>query len=143
VPWVARQRWFEDFSLDEIASVTKTVTEFDVIAFAGLSGDNNPIHVDEAYARGTRFGTRIAHGMLSASLISAVLGTRLPGPGAVYMSQSLFFRAPVKLGEEVTASARIVELIAAKSRIRLACEARVGEDVVVDGEALMFVPKRP
>lgn len=143
MPWRASQRWFEEFSLDEVASVAKTVTEFDVIAFAGLSGDNNPIHLDEAYARETRFGTRIAHGMLSASLISAVLGTRLPGPGAVYMSQTLFFRAPVLLGAEVTASARIVELITAKSRIRLACEARVGDEVVLEGEALMFVPKRP
>lgn len=141
--WLANQRWFEEFSLDEFASVTKTVTEFDVIAFAGLSGDHNPIHLDEAYARRSRFGTRIAHGMLSASLISAVLGTRLPGPGAVYMSQSLFFRAPVRLGDDVTASARIVELIAAKSRIRLACEARVGDEIVIDGEALMFVAKRP
>jgi 3-hydroxybutyryl-CoA dehydratase len=140
--WVAPQLYFEDLKVGMRATYVKTVTEFDVIAFAGLSGDKNPIHLDEAYARKTRFGGRIAHGMLSAALLSAVLGTRLPGPGAVYMSQTLFFRAPVRLGAEVTASVEIVELIPAKSRVRLACACTVGADTVIDGEALMFVPKR-
>jgi 3-hydroxybutyryl-CoA dehydratase len=136
------QRYFEDLETGMEAAVTRTVTEFDVIAFAGISGDANPIHLDEAYARKTRFGGRIAHGMLSASLLSAVLGTRLPGPGAIYMSQTLFFRAPVMIGAEVTAAVRIVELIEAKSRVRLACACLVGEDAVIEGEALMYVPKR-
>jgi len=140
--WVAPQRFFEDLEVGMTASVTKTVTPFDVVAFAGISGDKNPIHLDEAYARTTRFGERIAHGMLSASFISAVLGTRLPGPGAVYMSQTLFFRAPVRIGAEVTATVEIVEVIAAKSRVRLACLCSVGAETVIDGEALMFVPKR-
>jgi 3-hydroxybutyryl-CoA dehydratase len=139
---LAPQLYFEDLSVGMRASVTKTVTEFDVIAFAGLSGDNNPIHLDEAFARTTRFGGRIAHGLLSAAFISAVLGTRLPGPGAVYMSQSLFFRAPVRLGAEVTATVEIVDLVPAKSRVKLACACTVGTETVIDGEALMFVPRR-
>lgn len=133
---------FEDLDVGMEARLVRVITEFDVLAFAGISGDNNPIHIDEAYARSTRFEGRIAHGMLTASLLSSLLGTRLPGPGAVYMSQSLHFRAPVRLGASVVALVRIIDLIPEKSRVRLACECRVGEDVVLDGEALMYVPKR-
>lgn len=133
---------FEDIDVGMEAAVTKVITEFDVIAFAGLSGDKNPIHLDEAYAKSTRFGARIAHGMLTASLISAVLGTRLPGPGAVYMSQSLFFRAPVRIGATVEARVTVVETIPAKARVRLACVCTVEDTVVLEGEALMMVPKR-
>jgi 3-hydroxybutyryl-CoA dehydratase len=131
---------FEDLEIGLAEEITHRVTEFDVIAFAAVSGDKNPIHLDEAYASATRFGTRIAHGMLSASYLSAVLGTRLPGPGAVYMSQSLFFRAPVKIGDTVTVRVEVIELFPEKSRVKLKTVCAVGETIVLEGEALMFVP---
>jgi len=139
---IAPGHFIEDLSVGQSASYTKTVTEADIVKFAEVSGDNNPVHLDEAFAQSTMFKGRIAHGMLSAGFISTVIGTRLPGPGAVYMSQTLYFRAPVRIGAEVTATVEIVEVIAAKSRVRLACLCSVGAETVIDGEALMFVPKR-
>src|SRR5580692_9033139 len=94
---------FEDLVVGQTASLAKTITEADILMYSAVSMDTNPLHVDAAYAAGTMFGQRIAHGMLSAGLISAVLGTRLPGPGALYMRQSLRFAAPVKIGATVTA----------------------------------------
>ncbi len=114
----------------------------DVVGFAEVSGDRNPIHLSEHFAAKTPFKTRIAHGLYTASLISALLGTRLPGPGAIYLSQSLHFRAPVKIGDTVTVSVEVVELMPEKNRARLACECRVGDTVVLDGEALVKVPTR-
>ena len=114
----------------------------DVVGFAEVSGDRNPIHLSEHFAAKTPFKTRIAHGLYTASLISALLGTRLPGPGAIYLSQSLHFRAPVKIGDTVTVSVEVVELMPEKNRARLACECRVGDTVVLDGEALVKVPAR-
>ena len=93
----------EDLAVDMAAEFTKTITEADVVAFAATSGDTNPIHLDEAYAAATRFARRIAHGMLGASLISAAMGTKLPGPGGIYLSQTLQFKAPIYLGEPVKA----------------------------------------
>lgn len=134
--------FLEDLSIGMAASMTKEIREDDVVAFADLSGDVNPVHLDEDYARTTRFETRIAHGMLTASLFSAVIGTKLPGPGAIYLSQSLRFRAPVRLGQAVTATCTITEIDAKRQRVGLACAARVEDTVVIEGEALVFAPSR-
>jgi 3-hydroxybutyryl-CoA dehydratase len=134
--------YFEDLSLGQRDAFEKTVMASDVVGFAEVSGDRNPIHLSEHFAAKTPFKTRIAHGLYTASLISALLGTRLPGPGAIYLSQSLHFRAPVKIGDTVTVSVEVVELIPEKNRARLACECRVGDTVVLDGEALVKVPTR-
>ena len=104
----------EDLEEGMEASFSKTISDADIVAYAGISGDTNPVHLDEAYASATRFGGRIAHGMLSASLISAVIGTRLPGPGAVYMSQSLRFRAPARLDDELLVASRVVRMSGAQ-----------------------------
>ncbi|MGE3147173.1 MAG: MaoC family dehydratase, partial [Pseudorhodoplanes sp.] len=105
--------------------------------------DDNPIHLCDTYAAGTRFGQRIAHGLYTASLISAVLGTRLPGPGAVYRSQTLNFHAPVTIGDVVTVVVEVVELVAEGRKVRLHCEALVDGKTVLDGEAVVSVPVRP
>lgn len=126
------------------AEFSKTVTEADVVLFAGVTGDFNPVHVDAAAAAGSPFGERVAHGMLSAAFISTVLGTRLPGPGCIYLSQSLRFVRPVRIGDTVTARAEVAEVVARKRRVRLAtlCRNQDGE-TVVEGEALVLVPKSP
>lgn len=122
------------------ADMARTITETDVVLFAGISGDTNPVHLNEEYAKTTRFEGRIAHGMLTAGLISAVLGTKLPGPGAIYMSQQLKFRAPVRIGDTITATVEVAEVIAEKKRVRLTTTCTNAEGtVVLDGEALMFV----
>jgi 3-hydroxybutyryl-CoA dehydratase len=105
------------FDIGEEASLTRTIGEADVAAYARISGDENPIHLDETYAQGTRFGGRIVHGMLIAGLISAVLGNKLPGPGAIYLSQILRFTAPVRVGETVTVRVRVTEWDEIKGRI--------------------------
>ena len=133
---------FEDLSLGQRAGLMRTVMEADVQDFAEVSGDRNPIHLDEAYAARTRFGQRIAHGMFTASLVSALLGMRLPGPGAVYLSQTLQFLGPVRIGDVVTASVEIVELVAARNRVRLFCECVVDGRAVLEGEAWVAVPGR-
>ena len=116
-----RTLFFEDLSVGMIEMLTKTVASSDVIGFAQLTGDRNPIHLSEHFAAKTPFGRRIAHGLYTASLISAVLGTRLPGPGAIYISQTLNFRAPVKIGDTVTVTVTVAELMPEKSRARLSC----------------------
>jgi 3-hydroxybutyryl-CoA dehydratase len=120
----------------------KTVKNEDVIGFAELSGDHNPIHLSEHFARKTRFGGRIVHGLYTASLISAVIGMRLPGPGAVYVSQSLNFRGPVKIGDIVAISVEVAELTEKGRRVRLYCECKVDDRVVLDGEGILSVPPR-
>ncbi|MDO9414367.1 MAG: MaoC family dehydratase [Pseudolabrys sp.] len=122
--------------------MAKTVASSDVVGFAEVTGDRNPIHLSEHFAAKTPFGTRIAHGLYTASLISAVLGTRLPGPGAIYISQSLNFRAPVKIGDTVNVKVEVAELLPEKFRARLSCICSVGEDVVLDGEAWVKVPSK-
>ena len=134
--------FLEDLSVGMAATMTKEIGEEDVVSFARLSGDVNPVHLDEDYARSTRFGIRIAHGMLTASLFSAVIGTRLPGPGAIYLSQNLRFRAPVRLGQSVAATCMVKEIDAKRRRVHLACEARVEDTVVIEGEALVLAPSR-
>jgi 3-hydroxybutyryl-CoA dehydratase len=133
---------FEDLHVGMRETLMKTVMETDIMGFARLSGDDNPIHICDVYAASTRFGERIAHGLYTASLISAVLGTRLPGPGAVYRSQTLAFHAPVKIGDVVAIAVEVVELVAERRRVRLVCEARVDGRLVLDGEAVVSVPAR-
>ena len=133
---------FEDLALGLAERLDKTVSAADVVGFAEITGDRNPIHLSEHFAARTPFGTRIAHGLYTAGLISAVLGTRLPGPGAVYLSQTLNFRAPVRIGDTVTVTVTVAELLPERRRARLACECRVGAEVVLDGEAWVKVPAR-
>ena len=127
------------------ASLTKTVSDDDVVAFAEVSGDRNPVHLDDAYAAQTRFGERIAHGMLSAGFISAVLGTKLPGPGAVYLSQTLKFRAPVTIGDEITATATVVSVKEGKPIFTLetVCTNQNGEKVLEGEAVILFDPVIP
>ncbi len=134
---------FEDLKVGMEASYERAVTEADIVGFAEITGDKNPVHLDASYAAKTLFKERIAHGMLSAGYISAVFGTRLPGPGAVYVSQSLNFRGPVKIGDTVTAHVRLRELVEGKRRAIFDCRCTVGGKSVLEGEAVLMVPARP
>lgn len=134
--------YFDEITLGQTASFRKTVTEADVVLFAGITGDHNPVHTDEEYARTTPFGRRIAHGLLTSSLVSTVLGNQLPGPGTIYLSQSLRFMAPVFIGDTVTASVEVTALDPLKQRVTLATRCRVGERTVLEGEALVTAPSR-
>lgn len=133
---------FEDLSIGQSVAFGRTVSEADIAAFAGVSGDTNPAHLDAEYAAGTRFKQRIAHGMLSAAYISAALGTRLPGPGAVYISQTLKFLRPVHIGATVITRVTVAALDPAKGFVTLACQCSVAGKVVVEGEAVVMVAKR-
>lgn len=135
---------FDELNIGDQAQFSKTVTETDVYLFAGITGDLNPAHIDESYAKGTFFKTRIAHGMLSAGFISAVIGTRLPGPGTVYMHQTLDFLAPVNIGDTVTAIVEVIEKVDAKKRVRLktTCVNQEGASVLA-GQALVSPPRPP
>lgn len=124
------------------AEFSKTVTETDVVIFAGITGDFNPAHIDEAWASGSRFGGRIVHGIFSAGLISAAIGTRLPGPGTIYISQELRFLAPVRIGDTLTARVEVKEVLEGKNRVRLETTVRNQQGkVVVDGEAWVMPPR--
>ena len=135
--------YFEDLAIGMRETIQKTVENEDVIGFAELSGDHNPIHLSEHFARKTRFGGRIVHGLYTASLISAVIGMRLPGPGAVYISQTLNFLGPVKISDVIDVSVEVVELTEKGRRVRLHCECKVGDKVVLDGEGILSVPPTP
>jgi 3-hydroxybutyryl-CoA dehydratase len=124
------------------ASIAKTVTEADIILFAGISTDVNPAHLDEEYAKGTMFGGRIAHGMLSAGFISAVLANHLPGPGTIYLSQTLKFKAPVRPGDTVRATVTVKEVNVARNRVTLDTVCTVAGKVVIEGECQMMPPAR-
>ncbi|MDP6068846.1 MAG: MaoC family dehydratase [Alphaproteobacteria bacterium] len=124
------------------ASFVKTIEERDVQLFAEISGDTNPIHLDEEFAARSPFGGRIAHGMLTAGLISTVIGTLLPGPGAIYLGQNLRFKAPVRLGDTVEAEVTVSELDAKRKRASMAAVCRVDDTVVLDGDALIMVPSK-
>ncbi len=137
-----RSLFFEDLSLGMTECLSHTVQPAEVAEFAELTGDRNPIHLSEEYAAHTQFQSRIAHGLYTASLISAVLGTRLPGPGAIYVSQTLNFRAPVHIGDTVDVSVTIAELVPDRHRARLACACKVRGEVVLEGEAWVKVPGR-
>ena len=132
--------FFEDLQVGQTASVAKTITEADILLFAAVSTDTNPVHIDAEAAKASIFGERIAHGMLSAGLISAVLGTRLPGPGTIYMGQTLRFRAPVKIGDTVTATVEVTALDAAKRRATLKTTCAVAGKLVIEGEAQVQIP---
>ncbi len=134
--------YFEDLSVGMEATYAKKITEGDVRAFADLSGDVNPVHLSDDFAAGTIFKKRIAHGFLTGSLFSTVLGTKLPGPGCIYLSQSMKFRAPVYIGDEVVATLRITGLDTDRSRATLACDCAVNGKTVLEGEALMMVDRR-
>jgi 3-hydroxybutyryl-CoA dehydratase len=132
----------EDIAVGMSAEIAKTITETDIVLFSAVSTDVNAVHLDEEYAKTTQFGGRIAHGMVSASLISAVLGNRLPGPGVIYMSQSLRFRAPVRAGDTVHAKVTVKEVIAEKCRVVLDTVCTVGDKVVIEGEAMVMATSR-
>jgi 3-hydroxybutyryl-CoA dehydratase len=132
----------EDLEIGQEAFIEKPVTEADIEIFAELTGDHNPVHLDETYAAGTFFKGRIAHGMLSAGFISAVIGMKLPGPGAIYMSQTLRFLAPVRIGDQVKTVVRVETIDFAKKRSQLRCWCEVAGKHVVEGEALVYVPSR-
>lgn len=128
------------FTIGEEATFTKIISDEDITTFAKISGDENPVHVNDAYAKGTMFGGRIAHGILVTGLISAVLGTVLPGPGAIYMSQQLRFLAPVRPGDEATARAKVTEWDSEKGRITLLTEVTNQDGVtVITGEARLVM----
>ena len=132
----------EDLEVGMTASFSKTITEADIILFAGISTDVNPAHLDEEYCKGTIFEGRIAHGMLTAGLISAVIGEQLPGHGTVYLGQSLKFMAPVRPGDMVRAEVTVTAIDHAKRRVTLETLASVGKTVVLKGEALVLAPSR-
>lgn len=134
--------FIEDLELGQSASFTKTITDADVTLFAGISGDLNPIHINNEFAQASRFKERIVHGSLTASLVSTVLGTKLPGPGAIFVSQETHFRAPVKIGDTVTASVKLIELNREKKRAIFQTECTVGPTIVLDGKATVFVESR-
>jgi 3-hydroxybutyryl-CoA dehydratase len=131
---------FEDLRVGMSAAFAKTITEADIVMFAGVSGDNNAIHINEEFAASTLFKGRIAHGMLSASVISAAIANKLPGPGTVYMSQSLRFRAPVRAGDTVRATVTVKAIMPEKYRVLLGTDCTVGGQVVIEGEALVALP---
>ncbi len=134
----------EEIKVGDTAKFSKTVSESDVYLFAGVTGDLNPAHVSEEFAKDTFFKTRIAHGMLSASFISTVIGTMLPGPGTIYMRQEVSFLAPVKFGDTVTAVVEVAEIMAEKKKVRLKTYCVNQENTtVVDGEALVSPPRAP
>ncbi len=134
--------FLEDLKIGQSAMFGRTVTDADIVAFAGVSGDTNPIHLHDGFAHTTRFGQRIAHGMLSASYISTVIGTKLPGPGAVYISQTMNFLAPVIIGDTITAVATITAIDDKRRRVTLKTQCFNVDKMVIDGEAIVLVPRR-
>jgi 3-hydroxybutyryl-CoA dehydratase len=134
--------YLEELAPGMEASVAKKITNEDVLAFADLSGDINPVHLDDAFAAATIFKKRIAHGFLTGALFSTALGTKLPGPGCIYLSQGLKFRAPVYIGDEVVATVKVTNVDPEKARVTLACDCAVNGKTVLEGEAVMMVDRR-
>lgn len=134
--------YFEDLEVGMHDVYAKTITDTDIVVFAGISGDTNPVHLNHEFAAGTMFEGRIAHGMLSAGFISTVIGTKLPGPGCIYVGQTLKFKAPVRVGDTVAAHCTVTELMPEKKFIKLSTQCMVGDKVVIDGEATIMVPSR-
>lgn len=132
----------EDLAVGMSAETAKTIGETDIVLFSAVSTDVNAVHLDEEYAQTTQFGGRIAHGMLTASLLSAVMGNRLPGPGVIYVSQSLRFRAPVRPGDTVRARVTVKQVITERCRVVLDTVCTVGGKVVIDGEATVMTTSR-
>jgi 3-hydroxybutyryl-CoA dehydratase len=134
--------FFEDLREGMTDTYSRVMTDADLRAFADATGDDNPVHFDQAYAESTRFKGRICHGMLIASLISTVLGTRLPGPGTVYVSQSIRFKGPVRPGDEVVARVTVTKLIPEKKFVEFTTSCTVGGKVVIEGDAVGMIPSR-
>ncbi|MFS4425702.1 MaoC family dehydratase [Stutzerimonas stutzeri] len=132
---------FEDIYPGMTVSYSQTITDADIKAYAGLSGDHNPVHVSSEYAASSRFGKRIAHGLMSAGFFSALFGMRLPGPGCVYVSQSLNFKRPVYIDDTVTATVKVNSVDAAQRRVFFETLCTVGGRVVISGEAEIYIPK--
>src|ERR1700749_3070341 len=135
--------YIDDLKPGMSESYTRTVTEADIQKFGEVSGDMNPAHFDEAYAAGTIFKGRIAHGVLSSSYISTVLGMKMPGPGTIFMALTTRFKAPVRIGDTVTATCTVREVHPEKRRVVFDCACKVGDRTVVDGEAMVMAPARP
>ncbi len=135
--------YLEDLEIGMSAIYGRTIAEGDVSLFAGLCGDDNPLHVHAEFASRSRFEGRVVHGAHTASLISAVLGTRMPGPGAIYLSQNSRFRAPVRIGDTVNVLATVTGIDRGRNQATIATVCSVGETVVIDGEATVWVPSRP
>lgn len=133
---------FEDLAPGMTASLGKTITEADILLFAGVSCDTNPVHLNEEFAGRTMFKGRIAHGMLSAALISAVFGTKMPGPGCIYVGQEMRFKAPVRAGDTVTAHVEVTETVPEKKFVKFRTWCTVGDRTVLDGSATIMVPAR-
>ena len=131
--------YLEDLAVGMSDSYARTITDTDITLFAGISGDTNPVHLNPEFARQTVFKGTVAHGFLTASFLSAVIGTKLPGPGCIYLSQNLRFKAPVKAGDTVRARATITEIILKKKHVHLKTECLVDEKIVVEGEAVVMV----
>lgn len=134
--------WIEDLETGMSESVSKSFSDRDVAMYAELSTDNNPLHLDEEFAAQARTGGRVVHGMVTASLISAIIGTRLPGPGCLWMGQEMRFLAPVRIGETVQATATLEDVDRPRQRVRLATTCRVDGKTVLDGSAMVWVPSR-
>ena len=132
--------YFEDLENGMLGVFTKTITDTDILTFADISGDTNPIHLNHEFASQTLFKGRIAHGMLTASFISTVIGTKMPGPGCIYVKQNLRFKSPVKSGDTVTATCTITRLDPERKFVDLSTVCTVSDCVVVDGEATILVP---
>ncbi len=139
---MAKGLTLEEIEIGQSAERMHTVTEADIQAFADLSGDHNPVHLDEAYAQTTPFKGRIAHGMLSAAYISATIAGDLPGPGSIYIAQTLSFRRPVKIGDTVLTRVTIVGIDQEKARVTIKTECLVGAKAVIEGEAVVMVPRK-
>ena len=133
---------FEDMAVGMHATFAKTITDADLVLFVGVSGDTNPVHLDEDYAAGTQFKGRVAHGALTASFISTVLGTKLPGPGSIYVAQTLKFRAPVHVGDTVTARCEVTGIVPDRKFVIFKTQCFVRETLVIDGEATLKLPSR-
>ena len=133
----------EELKVGMTAFFSRAITDADVVSFSQLSGDTNPVHLDERYAATTPFNGRIVHGLLAASLLSAAIALQLPGPGSIYLSQNLSFKAPVRIGDMVEARVTVKEVLAERSRVVLATICSVGDLVVIEGEALVKAPSRP
>ena len=134
--------YIDDLKPGMSESFSKAISERDVALFGEISGDMNPVHFDEAYAKTTIFGGRIAHGVLVLSYLSTVLGTKMPGPGAIFLSQTTRFKAPVRIGDTVTAICTVREVFPAKRRVIFDCICKVKDTVVVEGEATVMMPSR-
>ncbi len=134
--------YFEDLEPGMTDVYGKTITDADIVMFAGISGDTNPVHLNSEFANDTVFEGRIAHGMLIASFISTVIGTKLPGPGCIYVSQNLRFKAPVKTGDTVLTRVSVEKLIAERKFVELSTVCTVDGKPVIEGEATVMVPTR-